>query len=93
MADSESPASENIPVSASPSASLVLPSISQVLRSEFEPGHQSQPPLKTGGLPPKALKRKAAQTPSIEDGPAKKQSKWAPEENNLTIELRGQGMK
>jgi hypothetical protein len=28
-----------------------------------------------------------------EESPAKKQSKWTPEEDNLTIELRGQGMK
>lgn len=39
------------------------------------------------------LKRAASQTPLAEESPAKKQSKWTPEEDNLTIELRGQGMK
>ena len=39
------------------------------------------------------LKRAASQTPLTEESPAKKQSKWSPEEDNLTIELRGQGMK
>jgi hypothetical protein len=39
-------------------------------------------------LPPK----RAAFQPAAAD-PAKKQSKWTPEEDNLTIELRGQGMK
>ncbi|OAG07806.1 uncharacterized protein CC84DRAFT_1047788, partial [Paraphaeosphaeria sporulosa] len=33
------------------------------------------------------------QEPLPEESPAKKQSKWTPEEDNLTIELRGQGMK
>ncbi|KAJ4347819.1 uncharacterized protein N0V89_009189 [Didymosphaeria variabile] len=39
------------------------------------------------------LKRATSQTPLPEESPAKKQSKWTPEEDNLTIELRGQGMK
>ncbi|KAF2118981.1 hypothetical protein BDV96DRAFT_488007, partial [Lophiotrema nucula] len=39
------------------------------------------------------IKRAASQTPLPEESPAKKQSKWTPEEDNLTIELRGQGMK
>lgn len=47
----------------------------------------------TNGSPPSTLKRQASQTPLPEESPAKKQSKWTPEEDNLTIELRGQGMK
>ncbi|KAF1352960.1 hypothetical protein EJ07DRAFT_168670 [Lizonia empirigonia] len=47
----------------------------------------------TGPLPPSTLKRQASQTPLPDKSPAKKQSKWTPEEDNLTIELRGQGMK
>jgi hypothetical protein len=53
--------------------------------------HQNAP--RTNGSPPQALKRQASQTPLPEESPAKKQSKWTPEEDNLTIELRGQGMK
>jgi hypothetical protein len=53
--------------------------------------HQGQP--RSNGSPPQALKRQASQTPLPEESPAKKQSKWTPEEDNLTIELRGQGMK
>ncbi|KAF3029176.1 hypothetical protein E8E12_000183 [Didymella heteroderae] len=43
--------------------------------------------------PHQANKRQASQTPLPDESPAKKQSKWTPEEDNLTIELRGQGMK
>jgi hypothetical protein len=59
------------------------------------PGHTGlhQGPSRTNGSPPQALKRQASQTPLPEESPAKKQSKWTPEEDNLTIELRGQGMK
>ncbi|OAL01959.1 hypothetical protein IQ06DRAFT_129986 [Phaeosphaeriaceae sp. SRC1lsM3a] len=59
------------------------------------PGHASvhQGLPRTNGSPPQALKRQASQTPLPEESPAKKQSKWTPEEDNLTIELRGQGMK
>lgn len=39
------------------------------------------------------MERTASQAPLSDDSPAKKQSKWTPEEDNLTIELRGQGMK
>jgi hypothetical protein len=53
--------------------------------------HQGHP--RSNGSPPQALKRQASQTPLPEESPAKKQSKWTPEEDNLTIELRGQGMK
>ncbi|KAH8716926.1 hypothetical protein GQ44DRAFT_775685 [Phaeosphaeriaceae sp. PMI808] len=53
----------------------------------------SPSPPGTNGSPPQALKRQASQTPLPEESPAKKQSKWTPEEDNLTIELRGQGMK
>jgi hypothetical protein len=56
------------------------------------PNHHQGPPITTVS-PPQALKRQASQTPLPEESPAKKQSKWTPEEDNLTIELRGQGMK
>ncbi|KAL5400097.1 hypothetical protein PMIN03_012577 [Paraphaeosphaeria minitans] len=45
------------------------------------------------GLSLSQIKRSASQEPLPEESPAKKQSKWTPEEDNLTIELRGQGMK
>jgi hypothetical protein len=86
----------------------VLPAISELHRHpdpsahpQFRPlyaghpGHTGmhQGPGRTNGSPPQALKRQASQTPLPEESPAKKQSKWTPEEDNLTIELRGQGMK
>ena len=54
---------------------------------------QQGPPGSNGSPPTQMLKRAASQTPLAEESPAKKQSKWTPEEDNLTIELRGQGMK
>lgn len=51
------------------------------------------PPGSNGSPPSQMLKRAPSQTPLPEESPAKKQSKWTPEEDNLTIELRGQGMK
>jgi len=54
---------------------------------------QQGPPGSNGSPPTQTLKRAASQTPLAEESPAKKQSKWTPEEDNLTIELRGQGMK
>jgi hypothetical protein len=85
----------------------VLPAISELQRHpdpappHFRPlyaGHTAhvgphQGPRLTTVSPPQALKRQASQTPLPEESPAKKQSKWTPEEDNLTIELRGQGMK
>ncbi|KAF1917993.1 hypothetical protein BDU57DRAFT_555703 [Ampelomyces quisqualis] len=86
----------------------VLPAISQLQRQSDPSSHPQPRPLYAGqpghpgmlqGLtrtnfsPPQALKRQASQTPLPEESPAKKQSKWTPEEDNLTIELRGQGMK
>src|SRR6266567_729967 len=59
------------------SAPLPLPIRSNII---------SSPPLRTA-------KRAASQTPLPEESPAKKQSKWTQEEDNLTIELRGTGMK
>lgn len=84
----------------------VLPAISEIHRHQHQepmphpqfrplyaghPGHQA--PQGANPSPPQALKRQASQTPLPEESPAKKQSKWTPEEDNLTIELRGQGMK
>lgn len=86
----------------------VLPAISELQRHpdpagqpQFRPLYSGPPgtatvhhaPPGTNGSPPSALKRQASQTPLPEESPAKKQSKWTPEEDNLTIELRGQGMK
>jgi hypothetical protein len=85
----------------------VLPAISELHR-QTDPSHSQFRPLYAGppvsatasqlpgfsGSPPsQMLKRQASQTPLAEESPAKKQSKWTPEEDNLTIELRGQGMK
>jgi hypothetical protein len=86
----------------------VLPAISELHRhADLTPHHHFRPlygnhsgpttvhpgPSGTNGSPPRAIKRQASQTPLPEESPAKKQSKWTPEEDNLTIELRGQGMK
>lgn len=81
----------------------VLPAIADLQRHpepvphpHFRPlysGPMHQAPPGTNGSPPSVLKRQASQTPLPEESPAKKQSKWTPEEDNLTIELRGQGMK
>ncbi|KAF2878431.1 hypothetical protein BDV95DRAFT_589367 [Massariosphaeria phaeospora] len=87
----------------------VLPAISELQRHPDPVQHPQFRPLYTGppaptatpqlppglnGSPPSQLiKRPASQTPLPEESPAKKQSKWTPEEDNLTIELRGQGMK
>ena len=43
--------------------------------------------------PRQVIKQQASKTPLADESPAKKQSKWTPEEDNLVIELRGQGMK
>ena len=57
------------------------------------PAGIAQGPPGSNGSPPQMIKRAPSQTPLPEESPAKKQSKWTPEEDNLTIELRGQGMK
>ncbi|PSN68376.1 hypothetical protein BS50DRAFT_600215 [Corynespora cassiicola Philippines] len=86
----------------------VLPAISELQRhpdptqhGQFRPLYSGPPvpnsipqgPPGTNGSPPHVIKRQASQTPLPDESPAKKQSKWTPEEDNLTIELRGQGMK
>jgi hypothetical protein len=86
----------------------VLPAISELQRHpdpamlpQFRPLYSGPPgpppvhqgPPGTNRSPPSTLKRQASQTPLPDESPAKKQSKWTPEEDNLTIELRGQGMK
>jgi hypothetical protein len=86
----------------------VLPALSELHRNP-DPGpppqfrslyaNQPVPPIPQGppganaSPPTQLLKRAASQTPLLDESPAKKQSKWTPEEDNLTIELRGQGMK
>jgi hypothetical protein len=86
----------------------VLPTISEPHRHadpvtipHFRPlysgSHGPSPPPRhaqsTDHSPPSTLKRQASQTALPDESSAKKQSKWTPEEDNLTIELRGQGMK
>lgn len=87
----------------------VLPAISELQRQPDPGQHPQFRPLYTGppvptvnpqpqqgptrSPPTQIIKRQASQTPMPEESPAKKQSKWTPEEDNLTIELRGQGMK
>jgi hypothetical protein len=86
----------------------VLPAIADLHRHpdpgpppQFRPLYSGQPgpqPIAQGppgansSPPSHMLRRATSQTPQ-EESPAKKQSKWTPEEDNLTIELRGQGMK
>ncbi|CAI6330433.1 unnamed protein product [Periconia digitata] len=87
----------------------VLPALSELHRHpdpgpppQFRPLYSGQPvpapashgqPGSNGSPPHQMIKRAASQTPLQDESPAKKQSKWTPEEDNLTIELRGQGMK
>jgi hypothetical protein len=87
----------------------VLPAISELQRHPDPPSHPQFRPLYAGppgpgpihhgqpgsnrSPPHQVIKRQASQTPLPDESPAKKQSKWTPEEDNLTIELRGQGMK
>lgn len=44
-------------------------------------------------LQPMPIKRAASQTPLADETPAKKTTKWTQEEDELTVELRGAGMK
>jgi hypothetical protein len=85
----------------------VLPAISELHRHAepaplppFRPlysGSQGPSPPRhaqnTNHSPHSTLKRQASQTLLPDEPPAKKQAKWTPEEDNLTIELRGQGVK
>jgi len=87
----------------------VLPAISELQRHPDSSSHPQFRPLYSGAPgstaahhgqpgsnrspPHQVIKRQASQTPLPDESPAKKQSKWTPEEDNLTIELRGQGMK
>ena len=87
----------------------VLPAISELQRHPDPSSHAQFRPLYAGppgpgpihhgppgsnrSPPHQVIKRQASQTPLPDESPAKKQSKWTPEEDNLTIELRGQGMK
>lgn len=44
-------------------------------------------------MPPAPVTGKRLQPPHVAEPPAKKQSKWSPDEDALIIELRGGGMK
>ncbi|RMZ67059.1 hypothetical protein GMOD_00000931 [Pyrenophora seminiperda CCB06] len=70
-----------------------LPQFRALYAGPHGPAPSHHGPHGTNGSPPSTLKRQASQTPLPDESPAKKQSKWTPEEDNLTIELRGQGMK
>lgn len=70
-----------------------LPQFRQLYSGPHGPAPAHNSPAGTNVSPPSTLKRQASQTPLPDESPAKKQSKWTPEEDNLTIELRGQGMK
>lgn len=70
-----------------------LPQFRALYAGPHGPAPSHHGPPGTNGSPPSTLKRQASQTPLPDESPAKKQSKWTPEEDNLTIELRGQGMK
>ncbi|KAF2205402.1 hypothetical protein GQ43DRAFT_15324 [Delitschia confertaspora ATCC 74209] len=53
-------------------------------------------PGPNGSPPSQQIKRAASQTPLPEESPAgkeNKQKKWGPEDDNIMVELRGQGMK
>ncbi|RYN65005.1 hypothetical protein AA0119_g11531 [Alternaria tenuissima] len=66
------------------------------IRSLWPGPYELSPPLRTQSnnhFAPATLKRKASQTPLPDEHAAKKQSKWTPEEDNLIIQLRGQGIK
>jgi hypothetical protein len=66
----------------------------QIIFVYTAPPQTAPPGTGPNGSPPSQLiKRAASQIPLLEESPAKKQSKWTPEEDNLTIALRGQGMK
>ncbi|EMD87590.1 hypothetical protein COCC4DRAFT_22296 [Bipolaris maydis ATCC 48331] len=73
--------------------SAPLPQFRQLYSGPHGPTPAHGGPAPTNVSPPSTLKRQASQTPLPDESPAKKQSKWTPEEDNLTIELRGQGMK
>lgn len=97
------------PTSGTMQGGPVLPAISELQRHpdpvqhpQFRPLYSGPsiptsipqgPPGSNGSPPSQLIKRSTSQTPLPEESPAKKQSKWTPEEDNLTIELRGQGMK
>ncbi|KAF9885453.1 hypothetical protein FE257_012889 [Aspergillus nanangensis] len=54
----------------------------------------TMPPVSSlSKVPPVSIPAKRLQPAHIAESPAKKQSKWSPEEDALIIELRGSGMK
>lgn len=63
----------------------VLPAITKPHQQGLSSSNESPPSQKR--------ERDVSETLLAEESPAKKQSKWTSEEDNLTIELRGQGMK
>ncbi|KAF2811669.1 uncharacterized protein BDZ99DRAFT_440567, partial [Mytilinidion resinicola] len=66
----------------------------QSFRPLYSGPQGAAPPALSHGSPPlPPIRRAASQTPLPEESPAKRQSKWGQEEDNLIIELRGTGMK
>lgn len=57
------------------------------------PGPATVPSLPTSKIPAASIPAKRLQPTHPAESPAKKQSKWSPEEDALIIELRGSGMK
>lgn len=83
----------------SPSPSATLPPVA----TTAAPPSAARPSLYGGplpgvpsvgiGVPAFTTGGKRTMPPHSSDSPAKKQSKWSPEEDSLIIELRGSGMK
>ncbi len=89
----------NVPTAVSPSSRFKPGSAPlQIITSTGSPnGHHSQPQVSSHGsrqiAPASGQSARRRMPPPGLDQPAKKQSKWSPEEDALIIELRGSGMK
>lgn len=68
--------------------SAIMPMVAPAMPAPMSVTAQSQPPLSSGAAGAKRSLSSLGHEP-----PAKKQSKWSPEEDALIIELRGRGMK
>lgn len=67
------------------------PTVSAPVTAAVTPAPVAALPAAT--KPPVSIPAKRLQAPHAAESPAKKQSKWSPEEDALIIELRGSGMK
>ncbi|KAI9669909.1 MAG: hypothetical protein M1831_006945 [Alyxoria varia] len=66
---------------------------SGIITGAPNPGGDSPYPVSGATISPDSRKRLASTEPPAREPPAKRQSKWREEENNLVIKLRGDGMK